>query len=259
MYNNFVSAVRTLTIIPVPGKDAGNFSSSLPWFPFVGLILSAVLFGIAILAGFVLGKEWPEAIAFIIVVFSILLTGGIHLDGLADWFDALGVSHDRKRMLEVLKDPRSGVFGVLALILIVLGKWMAITKLFTSGMMVWLIAAYIVSRFAIIDLAVWLPYARSEGGTGERLVKNADWKHRLWGLIFSIVLLIVFTGPGGVIFLGFGWGIGRILGLWFRRKLGGITGDLMGTCSEIVETFLLFIGAIFGDSIMTFAGGMFLF
>ena len=259
MYNNFITAIRTLTIIPVPGKCTEKFSSSLPWFPFVGLILSAVLFGIAILAGFVLGKEWPEAIAFIIVVFGILLTGGIHLDGLADWFDSLGVSYDKERMLAIMKDPRSGVFGVLALIVIVLGKWMAITKLFASGMMVWLIAAYIVSRFAIIDLAVWLPYARPEGGTGERLVKQACWKHRLWGLIFSIVLLIVFTGPGGVIFLGFGWGIARILGLWFRRRLGGITGDLMGACSEIVETSLLFIGAVFGDSIMNFTGGMFLF
>lgn len=259
MYNNFITAVRTLTTIPVPGKGTKNFSSSLPWFPLVGLILSAVLFGIAILAGFVLGKEWPEAVALIIVVFSILLTGGIHLDGLADWFDALGVSHNRKRMLEVLKDPRSGVFGVLALIVVVLGKWMAITQLFASGMMVWLIAAYIVSRFAIIDLAVWLPYARSEGGTGERLVKQAGWKHRLWGLIFSIVLLVVFTGPGGVVFLGVGWGIARILGWWFRRRLGGITGDLMGACSEIVETSLLFLGAVFGDNIMNFLGGMFLF
>jgi adenosylcobinamide-GDP ribazoletransferase len=162
-------------------------------------------------------------------------------------------------MLAIMKDPRSGVFGVLALIVIVLGKWMAITKLLASGMTMWLIAAYIVSRFAIIDLAVWLPYARSKGGTGERLVKHACWKHRLWGIIFSIVLLIVFTGPGGVIFLGIGWGIGRILGLWFRRRLGGITGDLMGTCSEIVETSLLFTGAVFGDSIITFAGGVFLF
>ena len=211
------------------------------------------------MAGFVLGKEWQEAIAFIIVVLSILLTGGIHLDGLADWFDALGVSHDRKRMLEVLKDPRSGVFGVLAIIVIILGKWIAITKLFASGMMMWLIVAYIVSRFTIVDLAVWLPYARSEGGTGERLVKQAGRMHRFWGLIVSIILLIVFTGPGGVIFLGVGWGIARILGLWFRRKLGGITGDLMGTCSEIVETFLLFTGAVFGDSIMTFTGGTFIF
>ena len=99
MLNGWITAMRTLTIIPVPGKDARDFSTSLYAFVWVGTLLGGILYGLTLLLQQV-GFEWPEASAFLVVLAGVILTRGFHLDGLADVADGFWGGHSRERVLE---------------------------------------------------------------------------------------------------------------------------------------------------------------
>ncbi len=249
-----IKAFRILTILRIPGKDTHRPASSLIWFPVVGFVLAGILWSFSVAVELIMGNKFPQVSAFIIVAMSIVLTGGLHLDGLADWADSLGCSPDRERMLSVMKDSRTGTFGVLALVIALLGKWIMITVLSENCMMIWLVSAYVVSRTVMVDLAVCLPYARPKGGTGAEIVRGAKSYHRLWSIFLCISILLVVYGTSGVIMFIIGFIISRIFGYWCTRRIGGITGDLMGACSEIVETSILLAGAVFGDHLFVRAG-----
>ncbi|RPI76678.1 MAG: adenosylcobinamide-GDP ribazoletransferase [Desulfobacteraceae bacterium] len=133
-----ISAIRTLTIIPIPGKIEDNFSAALSWFPLVGFFIGSLLFGLAWLWLQIIGLHWPEGNALLLVLFQIILTRGLHLDGLADWADSWG-GRDRQHRLAIMKDSRIGSFGVLALVATLLAKYIFFLRLVASGTFVWVI------------------------------------------------------------------------------------------------------------------------
>jgi adenosylcobinamide-GDP ribazoletransferase len=244
MFRGLVTALRTLTILPVPGKEAEKLSSALPWFPFVGLLIGGALYGIMVLyarSGFMV---WPEGVAAAIVACSIVLTRAMHLDGLADAADGFGCRKDKATVLSVMKDPHVGAFGVIAIVAALLIRFVAITRLVASGPAIVVLAAAVVSRTMLVEIATTLPYARTEGGTASPFVSGSTWKHRLAGLITGALLLCATCGPvvGGASLI-VGWLICRVFAWWCKKKIQGVTGDLLGACSEIVETAVLFGGA----------------
>lgn len=249
-----ITATRTLSILPVPGSDSERISSSLPWFGLVGGVLGAILYGVSLSVDQITGKDWPEVTALAVLVVGILLTNGFHLDGLADWADGFYGARDRKKILAIMKDSHIGAFGGIALIVILLAKWIALTRLVAFDLSIWVIAAYVVSRTMQVELAVSQPYARSEGGTGAPFVEDARFSHSLWGIFSSAILLLVFFGPAGLILLGIGWLICKLFGLWCFSRVGGVTGDLLGACSEIIETTIFILCAVFGKGLVDFSG-----
>ncbi len=236
-----IAAVRTLSVLPLPGRAAEPMSAALPWFAVVGAALGAVLYGISALAAWPTIGGWPEVAALAVVIGGAVLTGALHLDGLADWADTLGGASAERR-LEIMKDPRVGAFGVIAVVAIVLCKWVALTRLGPSGAL-WLVSAYAVSRTAMVDLAVRLPYARAEGGTAAIVVEHARPWHLVVCGLSALAVVIAVSGPAGVVALAFGWLIAALFGRWCRRRIGGVTGDLLGAASEIVETSILLLAA----------------
>ncbi len=253
MFRGFVSAVRTLTLLPVPGKDADHMTSSLPWFPVVGALLGAILFGLWFLLDAVGLSTWPEGEAFALVAASIVLTRGLHLDGLADWADGFFSMTGKERTLEIMKDSRVGTFGVLALIMVLGLKWVAVVHLIESNLVLWVIAACVVSRTAQVELAASLPYARAEGGTGAPFVNGASGWHRVVGWLLSAALLAA-IGPYAPCILIPGFLATKILGYLFKRRLGGVTGDLLGASSEMVETLFLALFASIGTHLSVYTG-----
>jgi adenosylcobinamide-GDP ribazoletransferase len=246
MIKGFITAIRTLSILPVPGKDADNMASSLLWFPVVGLLLGSILYAIVYGAGLVLDNPWPEGIAAVVLGCSVLLTRAIHLDGLGDWADGFGGRGDRQKILAIMKDPHTGSFGVVAIVVVLLIKWVALTRLVEGDIPIFIIVAFVISRAMMAELASTLPYARSEGGTAAPFVKNARPAHRFFSLGAAIVLSVVLAGPvAGSVFFGIGWMTCRLFGYWCRRRLGGVTGDLLGACNEIVETMILLFGTFY--------------
>jgi len=240
-FGGLVTAMRTLTIFPIPGRDADSMASSLPWFPVVGAILGSILYLIGTLLTRFIIPDWPETVAFLLVAARIYVTRGFHLDGLSDWVDSFGAMNNRKRMLEIMKDSRVGAFGVMALAMILLGQWIAITRLCEQGNILWIVAAYIVSRTAQVEMATTLPYARPEGGTAGAFVGQAQPHHRRIAFSLAAILLFILFGWQGLIVLLIGEIVRIGFGFWCYRRFGGVTGDLLGACSELVETTLLFL------------------
>lgn len=248
MFQGLVTALRTLTILPVPGRDTRDLPQALPWFPLVGCLLGIMLWGLA-LAFDLASAGWPAGAAITAVAGSAVLTRGFHLDGLADLADGFGGGRDQERALAIMKDPHMGAFGVMAIVLVLMAKWVACTRLVETGLISWIIPAYIVSRLSVAELAACLPYARREGGTAGPFVDKARPSHRLIALVSALLLVMAFKGLSGALVLFFGWALCRLLGVWFLKRVGGVTGDLLGACCELVETGILMACAVGGTAL----------
>jgi len=249
----FLTAIRTLTILSVPGRESEKFSSALPWFPFVGMILGGILYGIGALWRMLPGAEWPFGGGALLLVASVFLTRGLHLDGLADWADAVGACKGRPERLAIMKDPRLGTFGVVALILLLLTKWTGLTRVLSSDALIWVVPVWVIARDMMVELATTLPYARPGEGTARPFMEGASFQHRLRSHCFTLIVCLFF-GPAGAILLALGWGVTGLLKASFKNFFGGITGDLLGTTNELVETVLLVICAIPGECILDMTG-----
>ncbi len=247
-----ISAIRTLTILPVPGGEHDDLAGSLPWFPVVGLILGVILFNAGRLWTALPSVQWPAAGAFLMLCLDIWLTRGLHMDGLADWADSIG-GHGRERRLAIMKDVSLGAFGVLAIVLALIIKWMVFERLLVSGTTLWLIPVWVVSRDMLVELQTTLPYARAEGGMAGPFVTGASGRHRLISHVLTLVLCVYFGLVGLGLYVS-AWVITRILACGWRRQFGGITGDLLGTSNEMLEILYLFILALPGKAILGYMG-----
>lgn len=258
MIRGFITAIRTLTIIPVAGREVERFSASLPWFPLVGLILGLILWSTGLIWIRILGITWAAGGAILLLVEGVFLTRGLHLDGLADWADAVGSGGNRERRLSVMKDTHLGTFGVLALITILLARWVALNRILSSETVLCLVPIMIISRDMMVALVVSLPYARSGEGTARPFVRDARPRDGAIAHGISVCMCVFFLGPFGIILFGAGWLMSRLFRISFRRSFGGITGDLLGATNEMVETALLLLCALPGESLSRYTGWSFL-
>ncbi len=245
--SGFITAFRTLTIFPIRGKDAEKFASSLYWFPLIGLMLGMVLYSIAVLIERYGSQPWPEGVALLLVVLAVIMTRGLHLDGLSDWADGFwGGCGDKDRTLAIMKDSQIGTFGGAALVIVLLAKFVCFSRLVDTSETHWILIAFVVSRSMQAVLAASHPYARSDGGTARSFVEDAGGSHRAVVLFASVVLIVLFGGveiPPLAVFGG-AWLITILFGKWATRKIGGVTGDIIGAGSEIIETLVLAAGAV---------------
>lgn len=258
VFGGFIAAIRTLTIIGLPGDESKELSDSLSWFPIVGLGLGLVIYVIGFLWGLFPFEQWTGCAALLMVVAEVWLTRGLHLDGLADWADSIGGFPDREKRLAVMKDVSLGTFGVLALIMAVLAKWLAFERLLYSRSGIWLLLIFALSRGAMVDLITSLPYARIGEGMGRPFVEGASLKHRFTSLFLCLLFSIPF-GPLGLALFGLAWLMTWVFGTRCRRNFGGITGDLLGTANEMVEVSLLMICALPGKNVLYYTGWKWIF
>jgi adenosylcobinamide-GDP ribazoletransferase len=249
----FITAMRTLTIIPVPGKEVQRFSSSLFWFPGIGFIIGIIIYGLGWLWIKLIGTDWPGGGAAILLIAQVILTRGLHFDGLADWADALGGKRDKTVRLAIMKDPRVGAFGVIALVIVFLAKWVAIERMLSTGSLIWVVCIMVISRDMMVELMTTLPYARSEEGMATPFVKDSSLGQKIGAHIFCLILCLL-AGPTGLLFYGLGWGITRLLKTSYVNDFGGISGDLLGATNEIVEMILLLLCAANAGLIMEYTG-----
>ena len=248
-----ISAFRTLTILPVPGRDAENLANALPFFPIVGAFLGIVV----ALTAFAIAHylDWNVGAGAVGVALAAWLTRALHLDGLADVADALGAGRTRERRLEIMKDPHIGTFGVVTVVAALLLKTAAIVKLAALPQPSWIVVPFIVSRTVQVQLAAALPYARAAGGKGQPFVDNAGAAHLVAAAVVAAVLCFAVAGFGAVLALSISLAAAMALSRWMKVNFGGVTGDLLGMASESVETVLFVALAAAGPLLsMTFKG-----
>jgi len=161
MVRNILTAFRTLTILPIRGKDTDQFSSTLCFFPVVGAFLGFFVILLYRGAG-IIQFEHPSVLALLSLACITWLTGGLHLDGLGDVADAFGGGKTKEHVLQILKDPRMGSFGVSAIVFAVLMKtccWQAYFEKNDPGMIFW---SLVFSRTMQGILVAFVPSARKE-------------------------------------------------------------------------------------------------
>lgn len=233
-------ALRFLTAVPVPGLPPGDETwivRSMAAFPLVGLLIGAA--GAA--AGFVAGWLWGAPLrAITVVVVWMLLTVGLHLDGLADSCDALFSWRSRERKLEIMKDSRIGTMGALGLLAIVLLK---VGALVTLGPWWWLgtLLAPTWGRWADIYGIFFFPAAR-EGGLGRTFhdqVRRRDFVlASASALLIGVALRPIWPLWGALVVLLI-WPIVHLLARRMVAALGGLTGDTYGALAEVGEVVTL--------------------
>ncbi len=179
-------------------------------------------------------------LAALVLAVWVLLTGGLHLDGLADTADAwIGGQGDRDRTLAIMKDPRSGPAAIVAIVLVLLAKFAALQALLAEGEALYpLLLAPVLGRTVIVLLLLVTPYVRP-AGLGAPYAESLP---RLSGgavvVLVAVGVVLLLGGPGGAVlaalgveFLGFRYGL--------LIRLGGATGDMLGAACELTEVGVL--------------------
>ncbi len=240
-WEEFRLAGAFLTVLPVAGKvpcDPPRLGRSMAFSPAVGLLLGLAL----VLFERLLGPLFPRPVVdALLVLFLIAVTGGLHLDGVADLADGLAGGKDRAGILLIMKDSRVGAMGVIALVMLLLLKVLSLNGVPAAQKTAALVCMPAAGRWMQVMLAVACAYARPEGGTGGAFVAHVG---RREGFIASATLLLgllfFFGGIGMALFLLLGLAAWALI-VYFRRRLGGVTGDVLGAATEMTEVFTLLL------------------
>lgn len=235
------SAVTFLTIVPLRLRHATDLNAAARWFPVVGAAIGAIAGGVFWATGEPLGSG---PVAVLATAIMVVVTGGIHLDGLADTADALGVRSDRARRLEVMRDPRLGTFGTLVLAFWLLLMSTALARLTGEDALRTLIAAAAASRLSAVLHAVLAPSARHDG-LGAAF--EVDLLTVVVASVSAVVLVTAATGTADAAVAALVIAVAVALGVtaWARTALGGRTGDTLGATVALAEMFAcVALGAI---------------
>ena len=225
-----ISLPIRLPAMPEPGQQG----RSLLYYPVVGLLLGALL----CLAAFVLDGAAPLLQAALHLTLWVALTGGLHLDGLADSADAwLGGFGDRERTLQIMKDPRSGPVAVVVLVLLLLLKFSALLALLQAQQYSALLLAPVLGRATLPALFLLTPYVRPNG-LGHALAANLP--HGEARVVLALVAVgCLLFGSSGLIALSLAAVTFMLARRAMLRRLGGTTGDTAGALLELVECTVL--------------------
>lgn len=247
MMRTFLSAVQFLTIIPIgiySKEQKKHLSASTVYFPLVGLGLGVILVGLNAL---MLPLGLPSLVRAVFLVVSLtVLTGGLHLDGLADTFDGFLSRKSAAEMLKIMRDPHVGVMGVLSVISIILVKISILASLQANGLNRALILMCVLSRFSLTELIFLFPYVRT---AGKGRVFFSDKNRTLFAVSAGVSLLcaLVFWQLKGVLLFFLAAVFVYCAGKYCVSRLGGMTGDTLGAVSEVVEGLVLLVILIFRE------------
>jgi adenosylcobinamide-GDP ribazoletransferase len=242
----FWLALQFLTRLPVPAQSSyqpRDWGRSVLAYPLVGLLLGLIL---AALHYALKGADFQLQAALLVAAWA-LLTGGLHLDGLADSADAwIGGHGDPGRTLEIMKDPRTGPAGVVAIVLVLLVKFAALAALLKTPIWPVLVLAPVLGRTALIGLALTTPYVRP-GGLGAALTGHLPRKAAVTVLLAVAAAVLFFAGWSGASVLLTVSVTVLLLRQLMVRRIRGMTGDTLGASVELLEALALVALALQGS------------
>ncbi len=210
------------------------------YFPLVGLLIGGLLVGVDHIGSLI----FPDFLRCAVdVLFLAVVTGALHLDGLADSADGLFSHRPRNRVLEIMKDPRVGVMGVLAVLFCVLLKVGGIHGMGETNLWLWLLLAPTLARASQVIGLVFMEDVREGEGIGSALYQKGNYR-TLAGCLVPLVIPFLFHFRTGILMLIVFASSTAVLLIYFQYRIGGMTGDTFGALTEIVETVLLTTGAV---------------
>ncbi|RUA09863.1 MAG: adenosylcobinamide-GDP ribazoletransferase [Fusobacteria bacterium] len=242
----FLLLLQFMTRIPTPKVkyDKEQMGKAMKFFPVVGMIIGGILYYTYLF----LNQHFhsPEVIMILLILTEIVLTGGLHLDGLADTFDGIFSYRSKKRMLEIMKDSRIGSNGALSLIIFFALKGTLLKEVISiDGTAYVLLVMPVIARFnSVLNCGV-AKYARPTG-MGKCVVEETT--------MSGVILSFIITGAYSYYFIGltgiYALIVVSLLGFYFaklmERKIGGVTGDTLGAVVEMSSIVVLLVGALNG-------------
>lgn len=230
--------MQFLSIIPIGRKIPFDARSALPYFPLVGLLLGAVLTCFHAAAG----RFWtPPVVAMLEVIVLALLTGALHLDGLADTADGLYGQRDRETAMAIMKDSRIGTMGTVSIVCCMAVKWAGLAGI-SSPHAFWLLLIPAYARASVLFGVKVLPYGRPQGGTGLAFFREPVRAKDFWGI--GLLVCASFFGGWRSLVLNLGFALLIFATLkWYQKKMQCITGDMLGAMIEVSEAGLFLCAA----------------
>lgn len=236
---SLLRAISFLTIFPVghlPLPHGRELASSMAFFPLVGLLIGLL----SALGNYLFSFIFPKSLVLWFTIGLLtFITRGLHLDGFADTIDGLASGGTKEKILEVMRDSRIGAFGVISLILLIGAKYFALYQISNSSIPSSLILMAVMGRNSMVLVCYRSPYARSEEGLAKPFTENLRAREMVISLISAFVIALFLMGiKGGVVFFGIGL-FSLAYRFFFIKRLGGVTGDILGAASELSELLCL--------------------
>jgi adenosylcobinamide-GDP ribazoletransferase len=247
-YMELAAAVRFLSVLPAPGRAqffeqdeaAPRLVVGEAYYPLVGLLLACLLWPLVLLVP----QLVPQlALAALLVVALVMLTGGLHLDGLMDSCDGLFGGSTRERKLAIMRDSRVGSFGVLGAACLLLLKFALFASVSEHTLPVALLVALPSARWAMVLALRVFPSARPTG-VGAAFHQAITTKGAALAGTAALIILLIAGKWIGLIVWTTASATTLALGFWITRSIGGLTGDSYGAVAEVVEVVALLVAVL---------------
>jgi adenosylcobinamide-GDP ribazoletransferase len=240
---DLLTAFQFCTRIPMPAMraHADSLSDSLSFFPLVGLFL-----GLAanLLHLFLLHIVDAQLTAALVLLFLIMITGGLHEDGLGDAADGFGGGWNREQVLTIMRDSRVGSYGVIALVFSLLLRWLLFSKINPTHFLSIMVAAQVLCRWSTLPLSYFLPAARAADGQGARVAQLTTRKSLLTGSLIAFIIVVAAMHAAAWKPVLLACIVSLLTGLYYQKRIGGVTGDCFGATNQLVEIAVYFIGIV---------------
>ena len=240
-WDDFRAAGAFLTVFPVArnlAMEPPRLARSMAFFPAVGLVLGLLLVVSDWLLGLVLPRTVLDALLLLLLIGA---TGALHLDGIADLIDGLAGGRDRAGILRIMKDSRVGALGAVGLVMTLLLKYLCLVSVPLPVKAAALVLMPTAGRWIQVVLAVNCRYLRSEGGTGRVFVEQVGEREMLIATGTLLAAALVLFHLQGILLFFLLAVAATLLIHYFNRRLGGVTGDVLGAATEIVEVLSLLL------------------
>lgn len=229
---NLISALQFITILPLGAAKSFDPPKMVPYFPLVGILLGLL---VAAFDGIVVRLWAPPVVALLDIILLAVLSGAFHIDGLGDTADGLLGPRSRDKALEIMKDSRIGTMGLVAILFGLTLKWGGIASLsYHRSLFLIIVPAY--ARAGILLGMRFLPYGRPDG-TGKAFFNERLSLKHFWGLILPVGLSLTLGLKAVWLNLTFVIIVASIL-FFYKKRMGCITGDMLGAMVEITEAGL---------------------
>ncbi len=242
MTKSALLAWHFLTIIPLCKAShvqpiPRELASSMQWYPVVGLIIGGILGAGDVLFNMVLT---PDMTALLVLCVLVVLTGGLHQDGLADTIDGLGKRGSPMERLAVMKDGSIGALGATGLMLALGLRFEGILHLPATDRILLLLCMPVIGKWAMVVSTFGSSHARPGGGLASDFFNEIRLRDVLWATVWAGVFLCAILGwQAGGLLLGLGVVVARGMVFMGSRVFGGITGDVLGAINEVTEILFL--------------------
>jgi adenosylcobinamide-GDP ribazoletransferase len=243
VWTDFLSAIQFLTRIPVPSPlyREDSLSRAVKFFPVVGVLVG----GSAAILYLLLVPHLPALVAAVLVLaYLVCLTGCFHEDALADAADGFFGGRDRNHVLLILRDSRIGSFGGAVLALSLFSRAVLIASLSPTRIVPVMIAAHVLCRWTTLPLSRFLPAARTgaSDGQGARIARLTGTGSLVFGTLFSVTLVVFLLRRRSIAALIVATAITLFSGQYYKRRIGGITGDCFGATNQLTEIAVYLCG-----------------